>query len=146
MKHLCFNENWTCSAYGKTFAVTLPHDAMIGAPRAEESSTGPDLGFFTAGRAVYRKKFPKPEDAERVLLSFDGVMGLCEVNLNGQHVAFHPYGYTAFFCDLTPWLTDGENELVVTANNTAQVASRWYTGLGIYRGVEMLTSSGDRIV
>ncbi|MBR5366164.1 MAG: DUF4982 domain-containing protein [Clostridia bacterium] len=146
MKHICWGEDWTCSAYGKTIAVTLPHDAMIGAPRAEENKTGADLGFFTPGRAVYTKKFTKPDGADRVLLCFDGVMGLCEVILNGQHVAFHPYGYTAFFCDLTSWLTEGENELVVTADNTAQVASRWYTGLGIYRGVEMLTSSGDRIV
>ena len=146
MKHLCFNENWTCTAYGKTTEVTLPHDAMIGTPRAAENRTGPDLGFFTPGHAVYKKKFAKPEGADRVLLCFDGVMGLCEVNVNGEHAAFHPYGYTAFCCDATPWLTDGENEVTVTADNTAQVASRWYTGLGIFRGAELLVSSGDRIV
>ena len=145
MKHISFNEGWTCEAYGKTVPVTLPHDAMIGAPRAEENKTGPDLGFFTPCRAVYRKKFERPE-GELALLRFDGVMGLCEVNVNHQHVAFHPYGYTAFLCDLTPYLTDGENELVITADNTAQVASRWYTGCGIYRDVELLTSSGDCIV
>ena len=146
MKHISFNENWTCDAYGKKTEVTLPHDAMIGAPRSADNKTGADLGFFTPARAVYTKRFEKPDDADRVLLGFDGVMGLCEVSVNRQHVAFHPYGYTGFFCDLTPYLVDGVNELTVTADNTAQVASRWYTGLGIYRGVEMLTSAGDRIL
>ncbi|MCR4906927.1 MAG: DUF4982 domain-containing protein [Clostridiales bacterium] len=146
MKHFSFNENWTCSAYGKTTAVTLPHDAMIGAPRSADNKTGADLGFFTPARAFYTKKFEKPDVADRVLLGFDGVMGLCEVSLNCQHISFHPYGYTGFFCDLTPYLKDGENEITVTADNTAQVASRWYTGLGIYRDVELLISSGDRIV
>ena len=144
MKHISFNENWSCTAYGKTEAVTLPHDAMVGSRRSADNATGPDLGFFTPCRAVYTKKFDKP-DAEKCLLSFDGVMGLCEVSLNRQRVAFHPYGYTAFVCDLTPWLKDGENELTVTADTTAQVASRWYTGCGIYRSVELLTGGADTI-
>lgn len=134
MKKTPFNTGWTCEAYGKTENVTLPHDYMIGSVRREENATGLDLGYFEPGRGIYRKTFDKPA-AERVLLSFDGVMGLCEVSLNRQLVTFRPYGYTGFVCDLTPFLREGENELTVTADTTAQVSSRWYTGGGIYRNV-----------
>ena len=143
MKKTPFNTGWTCEAYGKTENVTLPHDYMIGSVRREENATGLDLGYFEPGRGIYRKTFEKPA-AERVLLSFDGVMGLCEVSLNRQLVTFHPYGYTGFVCDLTPFLREGENELTVTADTTAQVSSRWYTGGGIYRSVDLLT--GGKVV
>ena len=139
MKKTPFNSGWTCEAYGKTENVTLPHDFMIGTARKAENATGLDLGYFEPGFGVYRKTFEKPE-GETVLLSFDGAMGLCEVSLNREHVAFHPYGYTAFLCDLTPYLRDGENELTVTADTRAQVSSRWYTGGGLYREVDLLTA------
>ena len=139
MKKTPFNSGWTCEAYGKTENVTLPHDYMIGTVRKAENATGLDLGYFEPGFGVYRKTFEKPE-GETVLLSFDGAMGLCEVSLNREHAAFHPYGYTAFLCDLTPYLRDGENELTVTADTRAQVSSRWYTGGGLYRSVELLTA------
>ena len=145
MKRQSFNEGWICEAWGRKESVTLPHDFMIGSERKAENRTGPDIGFFTPGRAVYRKTFPRPE-GDCCLLLFDGVMGLCEVNVNRQHVSFHPYGYTAFVCDLTPFLRDGDNELTVTADTSAQVSSRWYTGAGIYRNVDLLTSGSDRIL
>ena len=139
MKKIPFDSGWTCEVYGKTENVTLPHDYMVGSPRRADSPTGPDIGFFEPGRAVYRKTFEKPE-GERCFLSFDGAMGQCEVSLNRQLVAFHPYVYTAFVCDLTPYLRDGSNELTVISDTTAQVSSRWYTGGGLYRSVTMLTS------
>src|SRR3989440_7974700 len=54
----------------------------------------------------------------------------------GQLVALHPYGYTSFLVDLTPSLQYGaHNEVLVTANNSAQPNSRWYSGTGLYRHV-----------
>ena len=146
MKTTNFNANWTCTAYGKTENVTLPHDFMIGSRRSGENKTGADLGYFTPERGIYTKRFTVDEPEGKTFLRFDGVMGLCEVFLNHQAVAFHPYGYTAFLADLTPYLKSGENELSVSADTTAQVASRWYTGGGIYRNVELLTSGADYIV
>ncbi len=146
MKITSFNENWTVSAHGKTESVTLPHDAMVGTPRTPDSRTGPDLGFFQPTRAIYQKKFTPDGTAKKHFLKFDGVMGLCEVYLNRQLLATHPYGYTAFLCDLTPYLREGENEITVRADTTAQVSSRWYTGCGIYRDVSLLTSGADHFV
>ena len=146
MKITNFNENWTVSAHGKNESVTLPHDAMIGTKRTASNRTGVDLGYFEPTRAVYSKKFTLDGSAKTQFLRFDGVMGLCEVFLNRQLLTFHPYGYTSFLCDLSPWLHKGENEIVETADTTAQVASRWYTGCGIYRDVSLCVSGTDYIV
>ena len=145
MKSISFNSGWTCTAYGQTAEVTLPHDYMIGAVRDGANKTGPDIGYFMPDRAVYTKEFELAEAEETTLLRFDGVMGLCEVTLNDHRLAFHPYGYTAFVVDLGPALRPGKNTLTVTADTTAQQASRWYTGGGLYRNVDLLTAGNAYI-
>lgn len=122
--------------------IALPHDFMIKTPRTPDSPTGADYGYFQPCKGTYVRKIMKPE-AENVLLRFDGVMGLCEVFVNGERAGFHPYGYTAFTVDITKFLHDGENEIRVEVDATYQPASRWYTGAGIYREVELLTSGAD---
>ena len=76
MKAQSFNTGWTCSAYGKEFPVTLPHDCMVGSKRAQENATGPDIGFFTPDKATYKKTFTVEKPAKTTLLRFDGVMTL----------------------------------------------------------------------
>ena len=122
--------------------IALPHDFMIKTPRTPDSPTGADYGYFQPCKGTYVRKIMKPE-AENVLLRFDGVMGLCEVFVNGERAGFHPYGYTAFTVDITKFLHEGENEIRVEVDATSQPASRWYTGAGIYREVELLTSGAD---
>ena len=124
-------------------SVTLPHDFMLMTPRTPDSPTWADYGYFQPCKGTYERKITKPE-AEVVLLKFDGVMGLTEVFVNNDHVSFHPYGYTAFICDIGKYLREGENTLRVEVDATCQPASRWYTGAGIYREVELLTSGADR--
>ncbi len=122
--------------------IALPHDFMIKTSRTPDSPTGADYGYFQPCKGTYVRKIMKPE-AENVLLRFDGVMGLCEVFVNGERAGFHPYGYTAFTVDITKFLHDGENEIRVEVDATYQPASRWYTGAGIYREVGLLTSGAD---
>ena len=124
--------------------VTLPHDFMLATPRTPDSPTWADYGYFQPCKGTYVRKITRPE-AETVLLRFDGVMGLCEVFVNGERAGFHPYGYTAFTVDIAKFLHDGENEIRVEVDATCQPASRWYTGAGIYREVELLTSGADRL-
>ncbi len=123
--------------------VALPHDFMLATPRTPDSPTWADYGYFQPCKGTYVRKIMKPE-AENVLLRFDGVMGLCEVFVNGERAGFHPYGYTAFTVDIAKFLRDGENEIRVEVDATCQPGSRWYTGAGIYREVELLTSGADR--
>jgi len=59
-----------------------------------------------------------------------------DVWLNGHHLGNHPYGYTPFYYDLTPYLKPAgqENVLAVKVSNEGK-NSRWYSGSGIYRHV-----------
>lgn len=142
IRHL-FDEGWAYSEGGTFFGtpasmqpITLPHDASIARPRKADHPSGAGGGYAWNGVLTYLKRFRCPADwhDQHVQLEFEGVMGYAEVMLNGHLLAQHPYGYTSFLVDLTPHLLhEGENELVVTANNSAQPNSRWYTGAGIYR-------------
>ena len=79
-------------------------------------------------------------------LEFEGVYMNAEVSVNGQLLRLQPYGYTSFVVDITPYLAYGqENEVGVTANNTAQPNSRWYSGTGIYRHVWLRTGGSIHI-
>ncbi|MBQ2724824.1 MAG: hypothetical protein IJF78_03855, partial [Clostridia bacterium] len=145
MKITSLNGTWELDLNGQRTSVTVPHDFMIGSERRPENRTGFDQGYFTPGRAGYRRTFTADPDAARHILRFDGVMGLTEVYLNGQLLRFHPYGYTAFLCDCGRHLKQGENKLEVFADTTAQPCSRWYTGGGIIREAELLTGGRDVI-
>jgi beta-galactosidase len=61
--------------------------------------------------------------------------------LDDHFIGLHPYGYTSFVYDLTPYLKYGKQNLLrVLVDNTSQVNSRWYSGSGIYRHVRLLIS------
>ena len=122
--------------------VVLPHDAMIGKPRAASNPSGSQGAYFPGSLANYRKKFFVPEAwrGQSVQLEFEGVYMNAEVSINKRLIQSQPYGYSSFIVDLTPHLQYGqENTVGVVANNTAQPNSRWYTGTGIYRHVWLRT-------
>jgi len=124
--------------YAQWQPVNLPHDASILKPRSASNPSGSGGGYAWGGVVNYRKKFFVPEDwrGQSVQLEFEGVYMNAEVSVNHNLVTFHPYGYTSFVVDLTPYLNFGaENEVTVVANNSAQPNSRWYSGTGIYRHV-----------
>jgi beta-galactosidase len=58
-----------------------------------------------------------------------------DVWINGHHLGKHPYGYTSFYYDLTPFIKKGGNIIAVRVDNSLQPNSRWYSGSGIYRHV-----------
>ena len=63
-----------------------------------------------------------------------------EVYVNGQKAGGHPYGYSSFFVDITPYAKIGQNEIEVRVDNSQQKNCRWYSGSGIYRHVWLLTT------
>lgn len=144
MKKNALRRNWTCKLNGETQNVTIPNDFMVGTARRADSTTADDGGYFIPGRAEYRTIFHADPSAAHHFLRFDGVMGLTEVYVNHNLVKFHPYGYTSFICCADEVIREGENELWVSADTTAQISSRWYTG-GIIRDVELLTAEEDYI-
>ena len=141
---------WTCRHLGDTApgkAVTLPHDAMLAEPRTAISAGGTNTGWYEGYDYEYQRTLTVPENelADTHILEFEGVYHNAEVWLNGQKAAFRPYGYTNFYVDCAPYLHSGENELRVIARNADQPNSRWYSGAGIYRPVQLWKARGAHI-
>ncbi len=122
-------------------AVNLPHDYMLSGEVTPDAPAGPAGGYYTAGVAHYRKALmiPAEWEQEKVFLRFDGVMMNATVEINGSKAALHHYGYSPFLADITPYIYFGrENNVVVTVNPSMQPNSRWYSGAGIFRSVELM--------
>mgnify|MGYP000492398449 CR=1 FL=1 len=131
---------------GKT--IHLPHDFTIETDTLPEAPGGSKTGYYGGGVGTYTRILNIPEEfaGKRVLVEFDGVYMNATIGLNGHTVARHHYGYTPFHADLTSYLKPGKpNRLAVTVNNAAQPNSRWYTGSGIYRHVDLLLAPQTHI-
>ncbi|MEO8110253.1 MAG: glycoside hydrolase family 2 TIM barrel-domain containing protein [Ginsengibacter sp.] len=126
--------------------VELPHDWSIeDLPGQSDSVIGPftaksvgttATAYTVGGTAWYRKHFTLNNiTGKKVSVYFDGVYMNSDVWINEHHLGNYPYGYTAFYYDLTPYLKqNGENILAVRVRNEGK-NSRWYSGSGIYRHV-----------
>jgi beta-galactosidase len=116
--------------------VQLPHDWSIKLPLNKKN--GGAMGFLPGGIGWYRKTFSIPDNynGKKVVIAFDGVYHQSDVYINGKHLGFHPYGYTGFEYDLTPYLNFGrQNTIAVRVDHSNSPSSRWYSGSGIYRHV-----------
>lgn len=124
--------------YGET--VNLPHDYMIESEVKADAPAGSAMGYYTEGVATYTKilEIPLEWKGENIYLHFDGVMLNASVYVNGSLAKLHHYGYTPFTVDITNLVYYGENNRIsVIVNPSMQPNSRWYTGAGIYRSVEL---------
>lgn len=159
MKIIVLDNNWTFrrgffdsvalleSTPGEV--VNLPHDGMIGTPVSKDAPAGSDSGYFNGGQTNYTKYvfFPKEWEKGCVGLKFDGVMQNATIEINGSKVALQHNGYAPFFVDLTNYaLFEEENRISVQVNTSMQPNSRWYTGSGLYRGVQLLHGPKVHIV
>lgn len=122
--------------------VSLPHDWSISGPFDEANPARGEGGFLPTGIGWYRKQFTTPSDLgdKRVYVEFDGVMANSDVWINGHHLGHRPNGYVSFQYDLTGRLNSAsgsKNVIAVRTDTSKQVASRWYTGSGIYRHVRL---------
>lgn len=116
--------------------ITLPHDWLI-----EDAKN-----LYRDSIGWYRKTFMAHPEADReYLIRFDGVYMDSAVYVNGELVMEWKYGYSTFEADLTPYLVEGENRIVVRAVNQ-YLNTRWYSGAGIYRNVWWKERCRDHIV
>ena len=123
--------------------VDLPHDWSIEGDFDAKAPAGNDGGYLPTGKGFYRKTFVPGDDyTDKTLrLYFEGVYMNAEVFVNGQRAGGHPYGYSSFFVDITPYLYIGqENTIEVHVDNSQQKNCRWYSGSGIYRHVWLMTT------
>lgn len=139
--------------------VNLPHDFLIGqdwvAPDASERPDNSDAGsnvrsrlssrgFKEMGIGWYRYELtPKDEwKGKRIVLDFQGIMLVGDVYLNGQRIGGTDYGYLGFDIDLSKLLKWGQpNEIAVKADTQNSSNSRWFTGAGLYRDVNLIVTN-----
>ncbi len=106
-------------------AVDLPHDWLI-------DNT---LDLYEDSTGWYRKTFlVEALFDKRVFLYFEGIYMDSTVYVNDEIVGEWKYGYSSFTMDVTKFLRQGENEVLVRVNFKSP-NSRWYSGAGIYRDV-----------
>ena len=144
-----FDANWQFSGDSTTWrTVNLPHDWSIEGDFDKDAPAGHDGAYLPTGKGWYRKLFRveslKFKD-KTLRLYFEGVYMNAEVYVNGQRAGGHPYGYSSFFVDITPYVKPGQNEVEVRVDNSQQKNCRWYSGSGIYRHVWLLTT-GKRYI
>ena len=121
--------------------ITLPHDAMLQEKRDPNTRNGFNTGYFPGGIYHYSKVFFAPEEyqTKNVRFEFEGVYMNSQVYLNGQLAGGRPYGYSNFYVEADRYLKYGqENDIEVVVHNENSPNSRWYTGSGIYRNVNIL--------
>ncbi len=146
------NRNWTfwnLRDEESEYKVDLPHDAMLTEERRPRLKKGNTTGFYPGGKYVYTKSiFGKPEYQDRaILVEFEGIYMKSTIYLNGEQVGGWIYGYTNFYVDLTDKLRiNKENELRVVVDNSQTPNSRWYSGSGIYRHVNLWTGEKQHII
>ncbi|ADE53634.1 glycoside hydrolase family 2 TIM barrel-domain containing protein [Coraliomargarita akajimensis] len=115
--------------------VKVPHDWSVESPFSKDLDGA--TGWLPGGVAWYRKTI-EALGTDVTYLHFDGVYNNAEVYVNGKKVGERPYGYAPFFVDISDQLRQGENLIAVRVDHSRYVDSRWYTGSGIYRNVELV--------
>lgn len=150
MEHVNLDEKWDFrrglldslgiidSVEGKP--VNLPHDGMISLPVTKDAQAVTDSGYFPGDVCNYTKMVFVPAEWKNdcIGLKFDGAMMHASIDVNGCKVTEHHYGYTPFYVDISDYVYFGkENRITVNLNTGVQPSSRWYTGSGLFRGVNL---------
>ena len=164
---LNFNRGWMFKAGKQSPEVTMsqtsdwnkvnvPHDFQIEQPwvapaadeKADNSDAGANIksrlssrGFKEMGEGWYVKSFTPDADkkGKRVLIDFQGIMYVGDVYLNGKRIGGTDYGYVGFEIDITKELKYGQENIIAVRCDTGRPKdSRWYTGGGLFRDVNII--------
>lgn len=151
MNKINFNDGWNFRRLNKDEQwqnVSVPHDAAMYEERTMDAEAGVNTGWFLGCDYEYEKNFFVPDEynGKDIIFEFEGVYHNAEVYINGERVCFRPYGYTNFYVPANSYLNYGAQNLMrVIARNADQPNSRWYSGAGIYRPVNMYVGDKNRI-
>ena len=98
------------SEYNEKITVPFPPESKLsGIERTHKKSE----------KLYYRKYFKVPDGfiKNRLILRFGACDQIASVSLNGTHLGTHEGGYTPFSFDITDFISEGENELTVVAED-----------------------------
>ncbi len=157
MNKVKWNKGWKVwpdkNAFNLVFAVPqdaltvdLPYDAAFYTKQDPNCPSAGSTGFVNGGVFNYYKELTlsKEESGKTLLLELEGAMDRSFVYVNGSMAGSCAYGYTDHFVDMTPYLVEGVNRILVVTD-TQDRSSRYYAGGGIYRDVWLL-SGGDEYI
>lgn len=157
-RKLSFNKGWkfflgkdgSIDASGKNYDdsswrnVDLPHDYSIEQGFDPNSPGTANGGYINGGVGWYRKTFILPAEmkGKKISINFGGIYMDSTTYVNGKMVGNYPYGYSPFAYDITNFVTaDGVTENVISIKvNHQQPSSRWYSGSGVYRNVDLVVT------
>ena len=126
--------------------VDLPHDFQIEMPWNEQANRS--RGFKDMATGWYRKTFSADPAwrGRRVVIDFEGIMLHGDAYLNGKKIGGTDYGYLGFEADVTKLLRYEErNVLAVHCSTGDSNNSRWYTGGGLFRDVNVVVKDSVSI-
>lgn len=146
MQKVSISKDWLLKAPGSNDwqTVDIPNDYSICQPRDINAPGGSSNGFFQGGFARY-VKYLKFEEAAHVILDVDGAYMCSEVKLNDEFVGLHPHGYTPYLMELTGKIRPGRTNKLEIDTNDNQPSTRWYSGAGLYRDVNLWTGGEVRV-
>lgn len=156
MKKTSLNRGWVFMAGEKssipmmpqqTKEVNLPHDFMVETDVTPDAPGKAESGFYKGSAGTYLKTITLTEEemTDTMLLHFEGCFGKTRVLINGNPVGSHAYGYTPFTMDIRKFLKVGDNEIQVIVHTDDDPNGRWYSGAGLYRGVNLLSAPAFHI-
>ncbi len=138
-KDILFNDGWqfalcdigtelSALSSGAWKPVELPHDWLVWDTE----------NLYKTGEGWYKRTLSVTAEqlSGRVLLNFDGVYMDSTLFVNGREAGSWTYGYSAFEHDITDYLHEGENQLLMRVKYQSP-NTRWYAGAGIYRDVTL---------
>lgn len=146
MSKKLFNDNWyfTRQELGVSiedmqqediawYQVEIPHDWLIYDTK----------NLYQAGEGWYKKEFILEEREDKVVrIYFEGVYMNSTLYVNGNLAGSWTYGYSSFEYDISSYLAEGKNELLMQVKYEAP-NSRWYSGAGIYRNIYLKETKGQ---
>lgn len=152
MKTQLINDNWKFYKDAKSFeAAAGAAGESVNIPHTWNNLDGQDGGSdYFRGTCLYIRKLNVTKQAGKVYyLEFRAVNSIADVYVNRKPVAHHEGGFSIFRANVTDALVDGENEIAVFADNSAndtvypQMADFTFFG-GIYRSVYFIEANESR--
>lgn len=114
--------------------VCIPHDWAT--ELSFDKNATPAAGFKSNGTGWYYISFKLAEtEIESARLVFNGVLGKCDVFVNGVVAVRNFSGYNRFYAEIGDYLLPGEENVIALYVDAGRWEGWWYEGAGIYRDV-----------
>lgn len=158
---LCLNGEYDYAVTGENDPEPKTYDGKILVPYSIESAlSGVNKALDENERLWYHRAFTLDDSftGKRAILNFGAIDWQCKVFVNGSEVGGHTGGYNPFSFDITDYIRDGENELVVKVFDPTDAGHQqrgkqirktsgfWYTATsGIWQTVWLEAVGENRI-